>query len=179
MDTDFEALYGENKPVPPAPPLVYVAAPLPMWNAAREELNFLRSIGWSVSHDWTLDAEQFCKSGESIEHNFVLAESCVNGVAEADLVVAILHSLMPTQGTWVELGVALALKKTIVVMLPESGQLSTIGIDTQHNSAEMQRFAAWRKRAIFLDHPGIARVTASTVDLFKVAEQVRKSKEAR
>lgn len=96
---------------------VYVGAPLRHFEAARKAMSALRSMGHDIAHDWTIGAEAYF-GGDHSEKPVDIATSCINGVRSADFALFLPLIDVPMQGTWVELGAALALDKPVIVYAP-------------------------------------------------------------
>lgn len=137
---------------------IYVAGPVALWATVREVQNFLRDIGHSITHDWTVDAEHYCKTGGTTEKPGDLAMYCNIGVENADCVVALFSTLVPMQGTWVEVGIAIGQDKPVLAML---------GGD-EHD----ERRSAWLQRAVFLHHPCVT-VHADLAGVVRALEALR------
>jgi nucleoside 2-deoxyribosyltransferase len=121
---------------------IYVAAPSLCWQQARDIQKFLRDIGHAVTHDWTCEAELATQGKEPSEKPGDIALCCQLGVEHSDGVVALLPPIVPTQGVWVELGMALALEKPCAVLIPSAPD-------------ELRIVEHWLDRAVFLRHPGV------------------------
>lgn len=138
----------------------YVGAPLRHWESARKAMSALRSMGHEVTHDWTLEAEEHFK-GRSNVPNSEIALSCIAGVEKCDAAFFLLSVSEAMQGTWVELGAALAGSKPVIAYLPElfAHPSEQAGVD------------AWVAKAAFLAHPNVF-VNANYADCFKHTEVV-------
>lgn len=93
---------------------IYVASKFSNWRAVRDLYSSLRADGWEITQDWTLDAERFFVGG-LVETDDVLSQAALDdmsGVISADVVVLWLPA---ARGGHVELGMALALHKPVVI----------------------------------------------------------------
>lgn len=117
---------------------VYVAAPLSLWAEARRTMEVLRGLGHVITHDWTKGAEAYFV-GDRSEKGVDIATACIDAVVAASLVFVILSTTVPTQGLWCEIGAALALRRPVIVYLPDLPPFGQV--------------EAFLERAAFLHHP--------------------------
>lgn len=103
---------------------VYVASKFENYEAVREAVHFVKSLGHEVTHDWTA-TDEFGADGKpgnsngdlSLEDQQRHAAADFLGVRRADCLLLLGHPAMC--GGMVEFGVALALGKPIAVVAPE------------------------------------------------------------
>ena len=100
------------------PSKIYVAGAVREVERVRKVISYLRSLGHEITFDWTvgLEAQTTPESEMPDEYARKLAWRCLDGVDDADVVVVCVPEHLPTRGTWVELGYAVAQKKGIVVL---------------------------------------------------------------
>lgn len=134
----------------------YVGAPLSHWREARKTMETLRVEGHEVTHDWTIGAEAFFQ-GDLSERPADIAKKCIEGVKEADFAFFLPLIDVPMQGTWVEIGAALALEKPVIVYMPQ----------LHCHPNECLSVAAWmQNRGAFLQHP-LCFISANFADCLK------------
>jgi nucleoside 2-deoxyribosyltransferase len=85
----------------------YIASKLKNFEQVRHLADRLKSAGWALTHDWTVEGSLKADGVETLRE---IAEAERNGVAEADLLIV----LTPQGGgTHTEFGMAIALDKRI------------------------------------------------------------------
>jgi len=138
----------------------YVGAPLRHWESARKAMSALRSMGHEVTHDWTLEAEEYFK-GLSNVSNRRIANDCIGGVNQCDIAFFLMNVAEPMQGTWVELGAALAHYKPVVVYLPE----------LHCHESEKAGVDAWLAKAAMLHHSEV-QVKGQYAECFRLFQRL-------
>jgi nucleoside 2-deoxyribosyltransferase len=97
---------------------VYVAGATREVGRVRAVQGYVRSAGYAVTYDWTegLEAQTVAECDMPDEQARAIAWRCLDGVADADVIVLCAPKYVPTRGAWAELGYAVALKRGIVVL---------------------------------------------------------------
>lgn len=118
---------------------IYVASAFQDFPRTREAHAALARMGHTITHDWTIEAN----NGEKIPRRD-RAASDLAGVGAADLLL-VLTSERATRGTWCELGAALAWQKIVIVVGP---QADLIFCDLAHASfaTDAEAFAFMAER---------------------------------
>ena len=90
---------------------IYVATKWEEATRAQAVMALLRDRGHVITYDWTVQEQESAQQ----------AIADCEGVVSADLVILLLENpLLPYRGTWVELGIALAAQKPVLVFAPKS-----------------------------------------------------------
>lgn len=102
---------------------VYVAGSSAELERAQRAIDFIRSIGWEVVHDWVADVRRERLEGGrqdsdlSDEERRTFAHKDLTSVGDAELVWLLVPN-NPSTGAWVELGYALALTRVLIHIAP-------------------------------------------------------------
>lgn len=95
---------------------VYVAGASDELERAQRAIDFIRSIGWTITHDWVADVRRVRVEGGRADADLTsdemreLAAADLAAVQGAELVWLLVPNT-PSTGAWVELGYALALNR--------------------------------------------------------------------
>jgi nucleoside 2-deoxyribosyltransferase len=149
---------------------VYVAAPSADLALAEEMFSSLAHAGFDIAFYWTLDflhnqkvLSSFPKTREEENNQESLANrisyDMVRGVRDADVVV-LMCTGSPSVGMWVELGMAIALRKPIVIYAPEGAPYRKHGCSTN----------------LFL-HPDVCPIAGDAFSIYQVIEVLKAMKE--
>lgn len=98
----------------------YLASGLPNIEAAKKLAGFLKDHGHQQTYDWTVHGPVFKADQPPLTNCAVMqktAESEVEGVLAADVVIVLLPC---GRGTHIEMGVALAAKKPVIIVTPSA-----------------------------------------------------------
>jgi hypothetical protein len=93
-------------PLPDRISSVYVAGPSAAAATCRRVMRLIEAMGIEVTLDWTEILE---RTDEAI------SPLCLAAIARADMMVIFNVAWAPTQGTWTELGAALAWRKPVIL----------------------------------------------------------------
>lgn len=95
---------------------IYVAAASKELERAKNVMCKLRGFGHTITHDWTVEVEKYKNEIPSDDILTQCAENDYQGVFSATALVLLSPEIQNiTIGAWTELGVALALHKTIFI----------------------------------------------------------------
>ena len=127
----------------------YVCAAFMDYERARKAMGTLSRRGFTITHDWTVDAERGPQDDVSPELKRLWASQDINGVKAADVVLVLAPNTLAARGMWVEMGAALAWGKVVFISGPQRlynvfTSLCDDGCDTDERLVELA--CAYRTR---------------------------------
>ncbi len=135
------------------PMIVYVAGASAEWERAQRVMEWVRSEGWTVAHDWVADVIRERIEGGRSDAELTLMEQARYARGDLKAIEGVdylwfLAPEKPTAGAWVELGFAYAQEAVgIIVSGAENGNLMWCSLADQRFETDSDAFEALLKQA--------------------------------